>query len=154
MWCFMMRLLCLVIVVSMCFNVTAAPSLHLLFHMGMGLNGNFFVGGTLENKGDEDTYKGYIVITPLTKDCYPLTPQLWQFGSVSTGQKLEFKIPVEGLLNGYKLDVVHAVDSYGNKLDVVDDTTEILASKLPSYIEKCNHARVTKKTHKQSVAIQ
>lgn len=138
----MMRLLCLLSVTLMCFNVAAAPTLHLLFHMGLGANGEFFVGGTLENKGDEDTYQGYVVITPLTKDCYPLAPKLWQFGAVSAGEKREFKIPVEGRLNGYKLDVVHATDSYGNKVVVVDDTAEIMASKLPSYIEKCNNARV------------
>lgn len=124
-----------------CFNVNATPVLHLLFHMGLGADDQFFVGGTLENKGDTDTYRGYIVITPLTQDCYPLTPQLWEFGVVSAGQKQEFKIPVEGRLNGYKLDVVHAVDSYGNKVLVVDDTAEVIASKLPNYIEKCNTIR-------------
>lgn len=52
-------------------SVQAEQSLHLLFHMGVGLNGEFYIGGTLENKGETDVYAGFIVVTPFDKNCHP-----------------------------------------------------------------------------------
>ncbi|MGL6607843.1 hypothetical protein [Aeromonas hydrophila] len=119
----------------------AAPQLHVLFHMGAGANDQFFVGGTLENKGDEDVYRGFLVITPLTKDCYPEHPILSPFGAIKAGEKFEFKIPVRGRLHGYKLDTVQAVDSFANKVFVVDTTAAVMASKQPSYQARCLKSR-------------
>lgn len=122
-------------------TVYAEPALHVLFHMGAGVNGQFFVGGTMENKGDQDIYQGFVVITPLTKECYPQQPLLSPFGIIKAGQKHEFRIPVQGRLSGYKLDTVHAVDSFANKITVVDDTAEVIASKKASYLARCMSAR-------------
>lgn len=35
---------------------------HLKFHMGLGANGQFFVGGTLENQGTAVITHGYLLI--------------------------------------------------------------------------------------------
>lgn len=123
------------------FTAAAKPELHLLFHMGLGMNGQFFVGGTLHNKGDEPVYQGYVVVTPLTRDCYPQQPQMWQFKQIAANEKTEFRIPVTGKLHGYKLDHVHAVDSFGNPLEVVDETAEVLQGKQATFIEKCQQQR-------------
>jgi hypothetical protein len=119
----------------------AAPVLHMLFHMGMGANGEFFVGGTLKNKGDQDIYQGFVVITPLTKECYPKQPLLSPFKVIKAGQKQEFRIPVKEHLYGYKIDTVHAVDSFANQVTVVDETAEILARKQENYIARCTQLR-------------
>ncbi|QTL94387.1 hypothetical protein [Aeromonas jandaei] len=121
--------------------VFAKPELHLLFHMGAGANGQFFVGGTLENRGDQDIYQGFVVITPLTKECYPLRPILSPFGAIKAGEKYEFKIPVRGRLNGYKLDTVHAVDNFANPVAVIDETSAIMASKQEAYLTRCQLVR-------------
>ncbi|HDO1358650.1 TPA: hypothetical protein P2Q89_004173 [Aeromonas veronii] len=122
-------------------TVFAEPVLHVLFHMGAGANGQFFVGGTLENKGDQDIYQGFVVITPLSKACYPQQPVLSSFGVIKAGQKQEFRIPVTGRLHGYKLDTVHAVDSFANPVTVVDDTAAIMASKQDAYLARCMQSR-------------
>lgn len=123
------------------FNLFAAPELHVLFHMGLGLNNDFFVGGTLENKGDQDVHQGYIVVTPLSNDCYPKSPQLWSFGKIVANSKFEFKVPMAGKLEGYKLDLVYAMDSFGNKINVIDETESILNSKQADYVAKCQLKR-------------
>lgn len=122
-------------------TVLADPLLHVLFHMGAGANGQFFVGGTLENKGDQDIYQGFVVITPLSKACYPQQPVLSSFGVIKAGQKQEFRIPVTGRLHGYKLDTVHAVDSFANPVSVIDDTAAIMASKQEAYLARCMQSR-------------
>ncbi|MFQ1931679.1 hypothetical protein ACK34T_19455 [Aeromonas veronii] len=119
----------------------AAPALHLLFHMGAGADGQFFVGGTLENKGDEDIYQGFVVVTPLDGKCYPQQPLLHPFSAIRAGEKLQFSVPVAGPLEGYKLDTVRAVDHLGNKVLVIDETAEIMANKQPAYLARCQERR-------------
>ncbi|MFB2776782.1 hypothetical protein [Shewanella xiamenensis] len=133
-----------ILLIVICFKSTAASNLHLVFHMGVGANSKFFVGGTLENKGEKDVYQGYIVVTPLSSDCYPKTPQLWPFGKIAANSKFEFKVPMEGKLEGYKLDMVYAMDSFGNKINVIDETEQILNSKQADYIAKCQLKRQSK----------
>lgn len=140
----MIRFFYFILLLSLSFRAIAITELHLLFHMGLGLNGKFFVGGTLENKGDKDVFQGYMVITPLSSDCYPKSPQLWPFGKIVSNSKFEFKVPMEGKLEGYKLDLVHAMDSFGNKINVIDETESILNSKQVDYIAKCQLKRAGK----------
>lgn len=136
-------LLARVVLLSVFFSPTtfAEPVLHLLFHMGAGANGKFFVGGTLENRGDQDVYQGYVVITPLTKDCYPQQPQLSPFGVIKAGEKYEFRIFIDGRLNGYKLNTVYAVDSFANSVTVIDETAAVMASKKDAYLAGCQQVR-------------
>lgn len=125
-------------------QLAAEPVIYLNFHMGLGFNGDFFVGGTLENKGDQDVHQGYIVVTPLSNDCYPKSPQLWPFGKIAANSKFEFKVPMADKLEGYKLDMVYAMDSFGNKITVIDETEPILNSKQADYIAKCQFKRQSK----------
>ncbi|KPN75515.1 hypothetical protein AEA42_18685 [Shewanella sp. Sh95] len=127
-----------------CKSAFAYSELYLKFHMGLGMNGDFFVGGTLENKGDQDVHQGYIVVTPLSSDCYPKSPQLWPFGKIAANSKFEFKVPIAGKLEGYKFDMVYAMDSFGNKITVIDETEPILNSKQTDYIAKCQLKRQSK----------
>ncbi|MFM4941600.1 hypothetical protein [Aeromonas enteropelogenes] len=122
-------------------SLLAKPELYLLFHMGTGANGQFFVGGTLENRGDQEVYQGYVVITLLTEECYPLKPVLSQFGVIKAGAKYEFRIPIEGSLKGYKLDTLYATDSFANPVTVIDETAAILADKQKAYLARCQQAR-------------
>lgn len=119
----------------------AEPQLHLLFHIGAGSKGHFFVGGTIQNKGDKDIYQGFVVITPITADCFPMSPLLSEFGEIKAGQKAEFRVPVQGHLHGYKLNAIHAVDSFSNAVAVVDETIDVIISKRDDYISECMKAR-------------
>ena len=123
-------------------SLLAEPKLHLLFHMGIGSSGQYFVGGTLENNGDASVYRGFVVISPLTIDCHPEAPLLWSFGEIKEGEKLEFKIPVPGRLHGYKLNTLHAVDSFGIAVSIVDETAEVIENKKQAYLGKCREHRI------------
>lgn len=119
----------------------AAPSLHLLFHMGMGADGQFTIGGTLENRGDAEVYQGVVVVTPQDDLCYPQPPLFQTFTALKAGEKRQFKIPVNGPLGGYKLTAVLGVDSFGNPVSVVDETADILAKRLPAELDSCESKR-------------
>lgn len=143
---FQRRLVLVTLLTTLYYSPTllAAPVLHLLFHMGMGVDGHFFVGGTLENRGDEDIYQGFVVVTPLDQACYPQPPLLHSFTVLKAGEKREFRVPIDGRLEGYKLDTVQGVDHFGNKVAVIDETAEILGNKLPAYLARCQERRNNK----------
>lgn len=123
-------------------SVHAAQSLHLLFHMGVGLNGKFYVGGTLENKGETDVYAGFIVVTPLDKNCHPQKPLFLPISEpIRSGYKQEFRIPVEGELYAYEISALHAMDSLSRKIAVIDDTAIIMEGKKNKHIQRCQQAR-------------
>lgn len=119
----------------------AAGELHLLFHMGMGTQGKFQVGGTVQNKGDAPVNMGYIIILPVSETCVPMPPLTGTFGELKPGQKTGFTIPVEGRLSGYRVGSVAAFDDEGFALRVVDDTQKIIQAREPEERKKCDTRR-------------
>lgn len=115
--------------------------LHLKFHMGLGANGQFFVGGTLENQGAGSITHGYLVISLLNEKCYPIGERLYPFGPLSVKQQHEFRIPIAGRLEGYRLTAVQALDDMGFALPVIDETQAIIKSREVPEREKCAKAR-------------
>jgi hypothetical protein len=115
--------------------------LHLKFHMGLGANGQFFVGGTLENQGTAAITHGYLVISLLNEECYPIGEKLYSFGPLSSKQQHEFRIPITGRLQGYRLTAVQALDDMGFTLPVIDETQAIIKSREVPEREKCAKAR-------------
>lgn len=119
----------------------AAGELHLLFHMGMGAQGKFHVGGTVQNKGDAPVKMGYVVILPVSGTCAPMAPLTGTFGELKPGQKEGFTIPVDGRLSGYRVGSVAAFDDEGFALKVVDDTQKIIQAREPEERKKCDTRR-------------
>lgn len=115
--------------------------LHLKFHMGLGANGEFFVGGTLENQGTAAITHGYLVISLLNEKCYPIGEKLYSFGLLSAKQQHEFRIPITGRLQGYRLTTVKALDDMGFALPVVDETQAVIQSREFLERKKCAKAR-------------
>lgn len=115
--------------------------LHLKFHMGLGANGQFFVGGTLENQGNAPITHGYLVITLLNQHCQPVHDILHPFGPLLAKQTQPFRIPIQGRLHGYRLTAVQALDDMGFTLPVIDETQAIIKSREISEREKCAKAR-------------
>ncbi|WP_156120213.1 hypothetical protein [Aeromonas finlandensis] len=48
---------------------------------------------------------------------------------------------MQGNMFGYKLDTLHAVDSFANQVVVIDETIEIMSSKQDDYIAGCTQLR-------------
>lgn len=117
---------------------TSAKALPVLaFHMGLGAEGKFFVGGTLRNDGDTPVTKGYLVILPVTERCEPEGFELYQFGELAPGSTFEFRIPVSGRLVSYRLAGAGAVDDMGFDLPVRDETRGVLDARRDEERKAC-----------------
>ncbi|MCG3469284.1 membrane-associated Zn-dependent protease 1 [Xenorhabdus bovienii] len=118
---------------------------HLLFHMGLGANGKFFVGGTLENKGDKPVAGGYLAVLPLNTKCEPQAPTVQSFESLAPGERKEFRIPVNTQLSGYRLIGFGAYDDMGFALPTVDETAKVIKDREPDERKACQLARKSEK---------
>lgn len=115
--------------------------LHLKFHLGLGANGQFFVGGTLKNQGSGPIAHGYLVISLLNQQCHPIGEKLYPFGPLSAKQQHEFRIPITGRLEGYRVTAVQALDDMGFALPVVDETQAIIKARESAERKQCAQAR-------------
>ncbi|WP_323854681.1 membrane-associated Zn-dependent protease 1 [Xenorhabdus koppenhoeferi] len=119
----------------------AKGEVHLLFHMGLGANGKSFVGGTLQNKGDQPVAGGYINVLPYKEKCEPDTPILYSFELLAPGEKKEFRIPMNSPLSGYRVIGFGAYDDMGFPLPAVDETAKIIQEREPSERKACQTTR-------------
>lgn len=113
----------------------------LAFHMGLGAEGKFFVGGTLRNDGDMPVAKGYIVILPVTKRCEPEHFVFYEFGELPPGSTHEFRVPVKGRLIAYRLADVGAVDDMGYTIPVRDETKAVVEARHQEDVKQCMKRR-------------
>jgi hypothetical protein len=109
----------------------------LVFHMGLGANGQYFVGGTIRNTGDGAINRGYVVLLPVTERCYPMSFVSYEFGDIPPGGERAFRIPVGGQLASYRLAGMGAVDDMGYALPVRDDTKAILDARRAKDTHEC-----------------
>lgn len=114
---------------------------HLLFHMGLGANGQFFVGGTLQNKGDQPVAGGYLAILPLNAKCEPGTLTVYPFEPLASGEKKEFRVPINTPLSSYRLIGFGAYDDMGFPLPAIDETAKIIQERESSERKACQSAR-------------
>ncbi|CDL85568.1 hypothetical protein [Xenorhabdus szentirmaii] len=114
---------------------------HLLFHMGLGANGKFFVGGTLQNKGDAPVAGGYLAILSLSAKCQPGKLSVHSFEPLAPGEKKEFRVPMESPLSGYRLMGFGAYDDMGFPLPAIDETAEIIKKRRAEERKACLSAR-------------
>lgn len=128
-------LLLSLLVLAPCARAGAVPIL--AFHMGLGAEGKFFVGGTLRNDGDMLVTAGYIVILPVTERCEPEHFVFYEFGELAAGSTREFRIPVSGRLVSYRLAGAGAVDDMGFALPVRDDTKAVLDARRDEETQVC-----------------
>ncbi|MGL5759061.1 membrane-associated Zn-dependent protease 1 [Plesiomonas sp.] len=118
-------------------SVYAAGQAHLLFHMGLGANGQFFVGGTIQNKGDAPITSGYVTVLTVSENCKPEKTYTFDYAAIEPNQKIEFRVPIAGRLEGYRLVGFDAFDDMGFELPVVDETHEIIKQREPEERSKC-----------------
>ncbi|MBD2783480.1 membrane-associated Zn-dependent protease 1 [Xenorhabdus sp. DI] len=114
---------------------------HLLFHMGLGAGGKFFVGGTLQNKGNQPVAGGYLAILPLNAKCEPGTLTIHAFEPLAPGEKREFRIPINTPLSSYRLIGFGAYDGMGFPLPAIDETAKIIQEREPGERKACQLAR-------------
>ncbi|PHM33605.1 membrane-associated Zn-dependent protease 1 [Xenorhabdus innexi] len=114
---------------------------HLLFHMGLGAKGQFFVGGTMQNQGDQPVAGGYLAILPLNTTCEPQSLIVYSFDSLAPGEKQEFRIPVDVPFSSYHLAGFGAYDDMGFSLPTVDETAKVIKDRESNERKTCQSAR-------------
>lgn len=121
--------------------VLASGQAYLTFHMGAGANNQFFVGGTVENRGDEPIARAYVSILPVNERC-ELLPLAWQeFGPIPAHGKMEFRVPMSSELSRYRLAGFAAFDDMGFALPSVDETADIIKAREAKERETCQTKR-------------
>lgn len=121
--------------------VLANGQAYLTFHMGAGANNQFFVGGTVENRGDKPIARAYVSILPVNERC-ELLPMAWQeFGPIPAHGKMEFRVPVTSTLTYYRLAGFAAFDDMGFALPSVDETADIIKAREPNERQVCQTKR-------------
>lgn len=114
---------------------------HLTFHMGLSAEGQNFIGGSIENHGSKDVYSGYLVVLPINEKCEPLKPLLQTFGNIPSGERIPFRVPIDGGLSGYRMIGFNAFDDMGYPINAVDDTLKIIQERIPAERETCLEKR-------------
>lgn len=123
------------------FSMLANGQAHLTFHMGAGANQQFFVGGTVENRGDKPIARAYVAILPVNERC-ELLPMAWkEFGPILAHDHIEFRVPVSSALTQYRLASFGAFDDMGFAVTAVDDTAAILKAREPKERQACQTKR-------------
>lgn len=126
---------------SLCFHPAAADT-HLTFHMGVGAEQQFAIGGTLQNTGDTPVERGYIVVLPVNQQCEPLPFLLHTFGPLAPHSKTPFRIPVtDPTFNAYRLVGFAAFDDMGFALPAIDDTQAIIQARQSDEVLACEQRR-------------
>lgn len=120
----------------------AKPDVRLLFHMGAGAENEFFVGGTVENKGDSPAEGGVVVIVPVDDMCKTGEPRTASFGQILPGEKKEFRLPFANTrLYGYRLISFGAYDDMGFPVTAKDETREIIMKREDDSRKSCIEKR-------------
>lgn len=116
----------------------AKGDVRLLFHMGAGAEKEFFVGGTVENKGKSAVAGGAVVIVPVDEMCKPGEPRTASFGQIMPGEKTEFRVPfVNAKLHGYRLISFAAYDDMGFPVSSEDETRKIIMKREEETRKSC-----------------
>lgn len=139
--CFFNGALLMVTLVVVPTVVWAEAKPHLIFHMGVGANGQFAVRGTIHNQGDQPVDHGYVVVSARDDACHPLGNTLQAFGRIEPGEKLGFDVPVDGKLAGYRLTAFKAFDDMGFEIPASDDTLRIIQAREKEERQACRAAR-------------
>ncbi|MEO2217761.1 FxLYD domain-containing protein [Chromobacterium vaccinii] len=135
------RILLAAAIATPCAQAAADAKPHLLFHMGVGGNGQFAVKGTIQNQGDQPVAHGYIVVSMRDKACRPIGDRLQTFDKVMPGQKLAFEVPVDGKLFSYHLTAFKAFDDMGFEIAASDDTLTIIQAREKQDRATCSKER-------------
>lgn len=134
----MKGLIKLTLLASNIFSVQAKEDVELVFHMGLGANGHYQIGGVIENHSQDTLLNSAITYITIDDLCHPGKAQIANLGKIDPHDELEFRIPVEGKLSSYRILNISAWDSIGIPKAVNDKTAETIKNREAEYIKKCN----------------
>lgn len=131
--------LILLIVSYSCF---ASSSINLLFHIGLGANGHYEIGGTVENSTSDKSLYSAITYVTIDDKCNPSEAKVANTGAIEPQSVLEFRIPIEGTLSSYRILSITGWNNMGIPVEAEDKTTGIIKKREKEAISKCNSSRL------------
>lgn len=105
--------------------------------MGLGANGTYEIGGTINNDSAENVFNSAITYITIDADCKPGNASVANLGEIKSHSSLEFRIPVEGVLSSYRILSVSAWDAVGIPLKVDDNTAGIIREREAEFKKQC-----------------
>jgi len=124
------------------FNCFAVDNVNLQFHMGVGANGDYNIGGVIENQSNEDAYGSAITYITINKKCLPGEARTMNLGMIKKGTSMDFKIPVQGILNSYRILNFSAWNDIGIPLPTEDLTFNIIKKRDAEIEEECRRINI------------
>lgn len=109
--------------------------------MGVGANGHYEIGGTMENKSSETLPYSALTYITIDKNCVPSSAKVANLGSIKANGTLEFRIPVDGVLSSYRVLSVSAWNDMGVPVDVDDKTAEVIKNRDAEFMNSCKLKR-------------
>jgi hypothetical protein len=108
------------------------------FHMAVGGDGKYRIGGVITNNSTESIPYGAITYIIIDEKCNPSHAKVADFGPIKPSSELEFNIPVNGKLSSYRILNVSAWNKYGIPLTVEDKTIDIIKSREHEIFKNCS----------------
>lgn len=129
----------IIIALSLIVNAScfAQANVYLSFHMGLGANGHYEIGGTMENKSLEALPHSALTYITIDKNCKPSAAKVANLGPIKANDTLDFRIPVEGVLSSYRILSITAWNSLGVPVGTEDKTIEVIKKRDKNYIKSC-----------------
>lgn len=109
--------------------------------MGVGANGHYEIGGTMENNSSETLPYSALTYITIDKNCIPSVAKVANLGAIKANGKLEFRIPVEGVLSAYRVLSVSAWNDMGVPVNVDDKTAEVIKNRDAEFMNSCRLKR-------------
>lgn len=116
----------------------AMSTINLIFHIGLGVNGKYEIGGTIENDSPDELIYSAITYIIVNEKCVPSNARTANIGAINPGDKLDFRIPIDGVLSSYRILSVAGWNSFGIPVDTEDKTVEIIKKRREDIISHCN----------------
>lgn len=126
-----------VIVIAASFSCLAKSDINLAFHMGLGANGHYEIGGTMENNSSDILPHTAVTYITIDKNCIPSSAKVANFGPIKANDVLAFRIPIEGALSFYRILGVSAWNSVGVPINIEDKTADIIKSRDVEFMKNC-----------------
>lgn len=120
----------------------ANSTINLLFHIGLGANGRYEIGGTIQNDSSDELLYSAITYITIDKNCIPSKAKIANLGAINPKSKLEFRIPLEGVLSSYRILSITGWNNMGIPVNAEDKTIEIIKKRDKDVIKNCNSLRL------------
>ena len=130
------------LLLSVSFSCFSASSMNLIFHIGLGANGQYKIGGTVQNDSSDELLYGAITYITIDKKCNPSEAKTANIGVIKPQSTLEFSIPLDGVLSSYRILSITGWNNMGIAVDTEDKTAEIINKRDKEVMTNCKSVRL------------